>query len=47
MQELKARREKCLVDAADCELIANLATDRQMPDDIGAEIVRREGRDAA
>jgi hypothetical protein len=27
MEELKARREKCLVDAADCELIANLATE--------------------
>ena len=27
MQNLKARREKLLADAADCDLIGNLATD--------------------
>ena len=61
MQDLKAKREKFLQEAADCELIASLAADpakrstfrhlakrlRELADDIGAEIVKREGQHAA
>ncbi len=61
MQDLSAKREKFLQEAADCELIGNLASDakkretfrhlagqlRQLADDLAAEMVEREGKDAA
>ena len=61
MQDLAAKREKFLQEAADCELIGSLAQDakkretfrhlakqlRQLADDLAAEIVARERKDAA
>jgi hypothetical protein len=61
MQDLAAKREKFLQEAADCELIGSLAEDaskretfrrlaktlHQLADDIGAEIVKGQAKDAA
>jgi hypothetical protein len=61
MQDLKARREKYLFVAGNCDMIADHATDpqkrelfaklamqlKQIAGEIGAEIVTRQGRDAA
>jgi hypothetical protein len=61
VQDLAAKREKFLQEAADCELIGSLAQDakkretfrhlakqlRQLADDLAAEIVARERKDAA